>query len=59
MTASWAVQSLGNESVSCEPNTGQSSVKPEGELCANCGHIEIYSKILFTSEILFRKCILD
>jgi hypothetical protein len=31
MTASWAVQSLGNESVSCEPNSGQSSVKPDCE----------------------------
>jgi len=29
---------LGIESGSCEPNAGQSSVKPEGELCAICRH---------------------
>jgi hypothetical protein len=29
---------LGIESGSCEPNTGQSSVKPDWEVCANTHH---------------------
>jgi hypothetical protein len=33
---------------SYEPNTGQSRVKPEGELCANCGPL---APLIVTSAI--------
>jgi hypothetical protein len=30
------------------PNTGQSSVNPDGEVCANCGH---WAPLIVTSAI--------